>query len=78
MLLNSDQTPDSVKKCHHTPTVVLNDTTKQDQFKSTVDPPKPNLTQRVLRTGCPFKGHPQRPQTLFKSSEDLSNLHLYQ
>jgi hypothetical protein len=31
------------------PTVVLNDTTKQHQPTSTVDPPKPNLTQRFVR-----------------------------
>jgi len=30
----------------HTPTVVLNDTCKPHQIKSTVAPPKPNLTKR--------------------------------
>ena len=45
------------------PTVVLNDTCRPLEADNTVDPPKPNLTQRVLRIACPFKGHPSRPQT---------------
>ena len=55
----------------HTPFVVLKDTGLPRQTTITVAPPEPNLTQRVLRTGCPFKGHPSRPQTTFKSSENL-------
>jgi hypothetical protein len=42
---------------------VLNDTCRPLEADNTVDPPKPNLTQRVLRIACPFKGHPSRPQT---------------
>ncbi len=41
------------------------------QADSTVHTQKPNLTQRVLRIACPFKGHPSRPQTWFKSFEDM-------
>ena len=51
-------------------TVVLNDTTEPREAKSTVDPPEPNLTQRFLYIVCPYKGHPSRPQTLFKSTEN--------
>jgi hypothetical protein len=39
--------------------------------KSTVTPPKPNLTQRFLPIVCPFEGHPSRPQTSFESFENL-------
>jgi len=42
------------------------------------NPPKPNLAQRFVRIVCPSKGHPSRTQTLFKSAENQSNLHLYQ
>ena len=34
-----------------TPTVVFNDTGSPREATSTVDPPKPNLTQRFVRRG---------------------------
>ena len=39
---------------------------------STVAPPKTNLTWQFLRIVCPFEGHPCRPQTRLKSSENVS------
>ena len=50
-------------ECVAPPAVVLNDTCKPHLSTSTVDPPKPNLTERFMRIVCPFKGHPSRPQT---------------
>ena len=41
------------------------------QANCTINPPKQNLRERFICTGCPFKGHPSRPQTTFKSSENL-------
>ncbi len=34
---------------------------------------KPAAT--IFTHSCPFKGHPSRPQTLFKSSEDQTGKH---
>ena len=38
-------------------------------------PAETKLTERFVFTGCPFKGHTQRPQTLLISFQNLSIVH---